>query len=258
MRVLYFILLVLIISSCTDSMKISDEKTDKNISDIQIKTTKIEINGDEDIIVEKPKPNFAIISPKDGQSINGSDIVLDLEILNLTGYQKAKNDLVFAVWLDSEKTITGENKILFQSVSSGRHSLTIELLDSGHASLNPKIMKTIIVNVKPIITEAQITKTGGLREYFVEADDYGFYPKLMHAEIGDNILINFKFRDHLIYFAGMDVKGPFEDIKYRKGDKQPITRNFTIGERVEITSYWPSSGVRKGTLAVEVEENESS
>ena len=255
MRVLYFILLVLIISSCADSMKISDEKADKNISDIQIRTAKVEINEDgyEDVIVEKPKPDFDIISPKDSQSINGSDIMVELELLNLSLSREAKNDWSFAVWLDSEKTITGETKISFHDVSSGRHSITIELLDSGHASFNPKIMKTIIVNVQPIVIDAQITKTGGLREYFVEADDYGFYPKLMHAEIGDNIIINFKFRDHLIYFAGMDVKGPFEDIKYRKGDKQPIQRNFTMSGKMSITSYWPSSGVKKGTLAVEIE-----
>ena len=126
-------------------------------------------------------------------------------------------------------------------------------MDSSYSSHIPKIIRTIIINVQPIIAEAQITKIGDLREYFVEADDYGFYPKLMHAEIGDNIIINFKFRDHLIYFAGMDVKGPFEDVKYRKGDKQPIQRNFTMSSRVAITSYWPSSGVKKGTLAVEIE-----
>jgi hypothetical protein len=58
--------------------------------------------------------------------------------------------------------------------------------------------------------------------------------------------------DDSIYFAGLDVKGPFEDIKYRMRGEQPITREFTMKDETRITSYWPASGVKKATLVVEI------
>ena len=77
---------------------------------------------------------------------------------------------------------------------------------------------------------------------------------MLHAKIGDTVAINFKFRNHLIYYAGLDIIGPFPDIKYRLNDEQPIVRNFTMRETTIIKSFWPSSGVKKAEMIVEVEK----
>ena len=74
------------------------------------------------------------------------------------------------------------------------------------------------------------------------------------SKIGDNVTINFRFRDHLIYYAGLDVAGPFPDIKYKLGDEQPISRSFIMLEETIIKSFWPSTGVKKAELTVEVEK----
>ena len=93
-----------------------------------------------------------------------------------------------------------------------------------------------------------------IKEFSIEADDNGFYPGTIKVKIGDKVKINFKFRDDSIYFAGLDVKGPFEDIKYNLKGEQPVTREFTMKDETKITSWWPASGVKKATLTVEVEK----
>ena len=54
------------------------------------------------------------------------------------------------------------------------------------------------------------------------------------------------------YFAGLDVKGPFPTIQYKLKGEQPLTAEFTMKDETKITSYWPSSGVKKADLIVEV------
>jgi len=92
-----------------------------------------------------------------------------------------------------------------------------------------------------------------LREFIVMVDDYGFYPDTIKAKIGDIVKINFKFRDNSIYYGGMDIKGPFPDIRYKLKGEQPLTAEFVMKEKTRITSYWPATGVKKGMLVVEVE-----
>ena len=82
-----------------------------------------------------------------------------------------------------------------------------------------------------------------------------FYPNKIRSKIGDNVTISFKFRDPLIYYAGLDVIGPFPDIKYKLGNEQPISRSFIMLEETIIRSFWPSTGVKKAQLTVEVENN---
>ena len=74
------------------------------------------------------------------------------------------------------------------------------------------------------------------------------------SRIGDNVTINFRFRDHLIYYAGLDVIGPFPYINYKIGGEQPISRSFIMRDETIIKSFWPSTGVKKAELIVEVEK----
>ena len=67
----------------------------------------------------------------------------------------------------------------------------------------------------------------------------------------EKVTIHFKFRDDSIYFAGLDVKGPFPTIQYKLKGQQPLTAEFVMKEDTKIDSYWPSSGVHKATLNVE-------
>jgi hypothetical protein len=202
---------------------------------------------------------LSIVSPADGQLIKGSKVTVELQQENFNivpvGSPVKENEGHFHVWLDSEKKVTPDKIVDFENIASGRHTIVAELVKSDHSSLSPKVTKIITINVESdYVPKVEAAQQPGIREYTVEADDNGFYPGILKAKTGETVKISFKFRDNSVYFAGLDVKGPFEDVKYKLKGEQPITREFIMKEETKITSWWPASGVKKATLTVEVEK----
>lgn len=214
----------------------------------------------EKVVIEKPKgnPKLTIVSPKDGEFIKSSKVTVELKVENFNivpiGEPVKEGEGHFHVWFDSEKKITSNSIVTFENIVSGKHSIVAELLKSDHSSLSPRVTKTITVNVESDYVPKPVEPQQGIAELAVEADDNGFYPSTIKAKIGDKVKINFKFRDDSIYFAGLDIKGPFEDVKYKLKGEQPVTREFTMKDETRIISYWPASGVKKATLIVEIEK----
>ena len=171
---------------------------------------------------------------------------------SITTEQVKEGEGHFHVWLDSDKKVTADNIVTFENVVSGKHNIVAELVKSDHSSLSPKVTQSITINVESDYVPKAEAPQQDASEFTVEADDNGFYPSTLKAKIGDKVRINFKFRDNSIYFAGLDIKGPFPDIKYKLKSEQPITAEFTMKEETKITSWWPASGVKKATLTVEV------
>lgn len=214
----------------------------------------------EKTVVQQPKnvPEITIVSPKEDEFIKGSKVTVELKANNFrivpVGEPVRENEGHFHVWLDNDKKVTPESMVTFENVVSGKHAIVAELYKSDHSSLSQKVAKTIMINVESDYSPPKQELQQGTAEFTVEADDNGFYPGILKAKIGDNVKINFKFKDNSIYFAGLDVKGPFDDIKYKLKGEQPIAREFTMKDEMRITSWWPSSGVKKATLVVEVEK----
>lgn len=250
--------IALVVSCSGGEIGINDAEADSGIKDVSIKTTKVEVIEEPEEIRLNPALN--IISPVESQLIKNSAIVIDLQAENFNivpiGKPVKDGEGHFHVWLDSEKRVTTENISVFENVYSGRHSIVAELVKSDHSSLSPKVIKSVDFNVElPASEKAEpISAEGNLREYTIEADDNDFYPDKIRSKIGDNVTISFKFRDHLIYYAGLDVIGPFPDIKYKIGGEQPISRSFIMRDETIIKSFWPSTGVKKAELIVEVEK----
>lgn len=198
-----------------------------------------------------------IISPRDSDLIKSSKVTVELQTENFEivpiGKSINEGEGHFHVWLDSDKRVTTEKTITFENIVSGKHAIVAELVKSNHSSLIPRVIKTITINVESDYAP-KVEQQENVKEYAVEADDDGFYPSTLKAKIGDKVKISFKFRDNSIYFAGLDVKGPFQDINYKLKGEQPLTREFTMKAETKITSYWPASGVKKGDLIVEVEK----
>lgn len=202
-------------------------------------------------------PSLNIISPSDGSTIKSPNVTVKVQAENFElvpiGSPVKNNEGHVHVWLDSDRKLGPQTEFTFENVGSGRHSIVAELVKSDHYSLSPKVTKTIAVNVDSGVVQKQEPATQeGSREFVVEADDYGFYPPKIAAKVGDNVKINFKFRDGSIYYAGLDIKGPFPTVKYKLKGEQPITAEFKMEGETKITSYWPSSGVKKADLIVEV------
>lgn len=253
-KALVLILLLVLVIACAQTQEIQEPQP-------------APIKGSDEDYTPKPAespqqvqsdPVLNIISPKDGELIKNSNVMIQLSAENfkivLIGQPVKEGEGHFHVWLDSDRKVTTEKIFVFEDISSGRHSIVAELVKSDHSSLNPKITKALNINVESDYVPPQQAQEAGVSEFDVEADDHGFYPSTIKAKIGDKVKINFKFRDSSIYYAGLDIKGPFEDIKYKLKGEQPITREFTMKGETKITSYWPASGVKKATLIVEVEK----
>lgn len=252
MRALYIFVLALLLASCTSLVEIKGSGAESP----SIKTTKIDATEEPDEI--KPEPSIKIISPKDLQLIKNSTIIVEVEAENFRIVpleSPARNgEGHFHVWLNGEKKVSQEKILVFENVAPAQHSITAELVKSNHSSLTPKVAKTITINVQYETLPKLEQNATALSEYYIEADDDGFYPGKIRARLSNKVVIHFKFRDHLIYFAGLDIRGPFEDVKYQTGGQQPVSRNFTMKGETKIVSYWPSSGVKKAELTVEVEK----
>lgn len=229
----------------------------------QVSTMPVPEAGNENIVekiaVEEPKtPTLTIVSPGNGDLIKSSKVTVSVDAENFNivpvGEPVKENEGHFHVWLDSDKRVTTDKVITFENIVSGKHTIVAELVKSNHSSLDPKVINTITINVESNYTPPQQVQQQGEKEFTVESDDRGFYPGTLKAKIGDKVKINFKFKDDSIYFAGLDVRGPFDDIQYRLKGEQPIAREFTMKDETRITSWWPSSGVKKATLIVEVEK----
>ncbi|MBI2660534.1 hypothetical protein HYX07_05205 [Candidatus Woesearchaeota archaeon] len=247
------ILAILLLVSCTNEVVIKNSEIEK--SAMEITTTKVQENGESQAV---KAPVLKILSPKDDELIKDSKVTVQLESENFNivpvGQPVKDGEGHFHVWLDSEKRITADKIINFENVVSGKHTIVAELVKSNHSSLDPKVIKITSINVESEYVPPKPEVKAGMAEFTVEADDNGFYPGTLKAKIGDKVKINFKFRDDSIYFAGLDVMGPFEDIQYRLKGEQPVTREFTMKDETRITSWWPSSGVKKATLVVEIEK----
>lgn len=203
-------------------------------------------------------PVLKILYPKDKDTIKSSRIAVQVDAENFRivpiGEPVRKGEGHFHVWLDSDKKVTADKTVIFEDVASGSHTIVAELVKSNHSSLSPRTAKTITINVESDFKPKTLQPQAALSEFIVEADDHGFYPNKIQAKIGDTVKISFKFRDDSIYFAGLDITGPFPTIKYKLKGEQPLAAEFTMKGETKIISYWPSSGVKKAELIVEVEK----
>ena len=254
MRHLALFLCLVLLVSCTNAVEIRDSEIER--PSMGIKTT--EIKEEAEIHEPVKNPELKILSPKDSELVKDSKVDVQLEAENFrivpVGEPVKEGEGHFHVWLDSEKRVTADKNITFKNVVSGKHTIVAELVKSNHSSLSPKTAKMITINVESGYVPPKPEAKEGTSDFTVEADDRGFYPDILKAKIGDRVKISFRFRDNSIYFAGLDVKGPFDDVKYRLKGEQPITREFTMKDETRITSWWPAAGVKKATLTVEIEK----
>lgn len=245
----FFISLLILVSACAPQQE--QAATSSKVQAPEAKENAVEK------VVEQAKgsPILNIVSPKDSELIKSSKVIvqLDAENFNLVpvGQPVKSGEGHFHVWLDSEKKLGPDKTFTFENIASGRHTIVAELVKSDHSSLSPRITKTIAVNAESDYVPNAESSRQGASEFTVEADDNGFYPSTIKARVGDTVKINFKFRDASIYYAGLDVKGPFNTLHYKLKGQQPLTAEFTMQGAAKIDSYWPSSGVHKATLNVE-------
>lgn len=251
-----FLMTFALLAACAkEAVRIGDSSIESVIKgNAYMRTTRIEVNDTAETV---KNPEIGIVLPKDNRIINNSTITVNLNASNFKivaiGKLPKKGEGHFHVWLDSDKRVTTDSILVFEGIASGKHTIVAELVQSNHSSLIPRATKAVTINVESEYVPPK-QEQQGIVEFTVESDDNGFYPSAIKAKIGDKVKINFRFRDSSIYFAGLDVKGPFQDINYKLKGEQPITREFTMKNETMITSYWPATGVRKAVLSVGIQK----
>ncbi|MBI5226174.1 hypothetical protein HY994_02955 [Candidatus Micrarchaeota archaeon] len=97
------------------------------------------------------------------------------------------------------------------------------------------------------------TGASATQEFSTEMDDNGWYPSAISVKANVPLIIHDKERIENVYFAGAQVNGNVEGLpmEFKVGESKDIT--FTPTASTCLGNYWPSSGVLKGYLKVNVE-----
>jgi len=102
-------------------------------------------------------------------------------------------------------------------------------------------------------TDGTNTTAAGIREFKLEADDFGFYPNsVISVPRNSKIRLTFAVRTSNVYYGGLD----FRSSKFKTEAVKPggsVTVEFAADESFEFQSYWPLSGVLKARGKVIVE-----
>ena len=141
------IALIFLALACTPQQQSEQFNTKADVPEVKEKVV-------EKIAVEQPKgnPTLNIFSPKDGELIKSSKVIVELKEENFNivpiGSPVKYGEGHFHAWFDSEKKVTTNKTIAFENIVSGKHTIVAELVNSDHSSLNPRLTKLITINVE--------------------------------------------------------------------------------------------------------------
>lgn len=150
MKLIYFLVLIALIISCSQAIKIKTVEPEKvGVVETYIRTTKVDIGVEEEVNMTAQEPKIDIIMPKDGEVINSSTIIVRLNISNFRlitpdRYPKQGQGHV-QVWVDDMEFRGSRTEFIFENESNGTHIIKAELMLSNNTVL--PYSKTIKINV---------------------------------------------------------------------------------------------------------------
>lgn len=138
MKLIYFILLIALIASCTQAVKIKNSGTEKDIiNNAYIRTTEITINDAAKEVIQEPE--IYITTPQNGKMINDSTIIVKL---NISNFKLVTPDLYpkkgqghVQVWVDGMEFRGSKTEFVFENESNGTHTIKAELMMSNNTVL---------------------------------------------------------------------------------------------------------------------------
>lgn len=100
---------------------------------------------------EESKVKLKIISPKENENVQGLDVNARVKVegvkLVKPGGSNDPNEGHLHYTFDGQLKMTEETTVTYTSLSSGEHTLTIELVQNDHNSRSPALKKTVRFNV---------------------------------------------------------------------------------------------------------------
>jgi len=147
MRLAYFLVLIMLLASCKDTIKIKPAGAEQaGIKETYIRTTQIEKDMEED----NKEPKIDIMSPKNNEVLQSGTITVKLNITNFRLVapdrypQKGQGHV--QVWVDSMEFRGSKTEFVFENESNGTHTIKAELMMSNNTVLPYSKTITIIVD----------------------------------------------------------------------------------------------------------------
>ena len=105
----------------------------------------------------------------------------------------------------------------------------------------------------PSPTPTQEAQQPAVRTYVLQTDDDAYSPSgPITASPGDTVRITFNVSTTNVYYGGMEFRGgPVSTGTIDPGGSKTV--EFTAQNSFTITAYWPSSGVVKYTIPVQIQ-----
>ena len=126
---------------------------------------------------------------------------------------------------------------------------SVPQLTEPEPKTNPPVVEEETAPTPLVTSEEAEPEAPSLHEYTLEGDDYGFYPATLELQKGILTKLTLTTRSAKVYYAGLDFRSSyFTTGKVPKGESKTV--EFTPEKDFTITSYWPSSGVKKAELKV--------
>jgi len=108
---------------------------------------------------EESKVKLKIISPKENEDVQGLDVNARVKVegveLVKPGGSNDPNEGHLHYTFDGQLKMTEEATVTYTSVSSGEHTLTIELVQNDHKSRSPALKETVKFNVPGAASETE-------------------------------------------------------------------------------------------------------
>ncbi len=148
MRFVYFVVLAVLLASCERMLIKNSDYEQAGINAPYIRTTNIDVDKKiENISIE---PKIDITSPKNGEVINDSKILVRLNISNFKlvtpdKYPKKGQGHV-QVWLDDMEFRGSKTDFVFENESNGMHTIKAELMLSNNSVLPYSQTIKIVIN----------------------------------------------------------------------------------------------------------------
>ena len=149
MKLVYFLILLILIGSCTQTMEIKTSGAEKVVKDAYIRTAEIDVYRENQQIDKEPK--IDIISPRDNEIIKERTLIIKLNISNFKlvtpdRYPKEGQGHI-QVWVDDMEARSSNTEFIFENETNGTHVIKAELMLSNNTVL--PYSKTIKIFIPP-------------------------------------------------------------------------------------------------------------
>lgn len=200
---------------------------------------------------EAKTPSFTIATPLQNEVItvqgDTSDVALSFNTKDLTlkkpGGAAKKGEGYFKVAVDGQPAASVSAKTYtMQALSTGQHSVQVELVNNDGSSYSPKITKSVAFTIEKAKPAEYVPK-----EYTVSITQNGYSPATLTVKVGDKVTFRNDGASPQSATCFQGGKEVFDTDVIGPGK----TATITMTEKIECEYYSTQFRMLKGNIKVE-------